>query len=66
MGVVGVDPSEGLAVVTGASSGMGRGTARPLAEYGLRAIIAARRLERLEELALRHIDDLTGIGALNT
>lgn len=42
---------EGLAVVTGASSGMGRETAKRLAEKGISVIVAARRLERLEELA---------------
>jgi NAD(P)-dependent dehydrogenase (short-subunit alcohol dehydrogenase family) len=43
-----------LAVVTGASSGMGRETARRLAQKGFRVIIAARRLERLEELASQY------------
>ncbi len=39
------------AVVTGASSGMGREFARKLAGVGINLIVAARRLDRLEALA---------------
>lgn len=39
------------AVVTGASSGIGRATARALAGAGAKVGLAARRVERLEELA---------------
>ena len=40
-----------VAIVTGASSGIGEASARCLARAGFRVVIAARRAERLEHIA---------------
>jgi NADP-dependent 3-hydroxy acid dehydrogenase YdfG len=43
--------TEPVFLITGASSGIGAATARAAAEAGYRLVLAARRVERLEELA---------------
>ncbi len=49
------------AVVTGASSGIGAASARALASEGFRVVCAARRIDRIEELAREIGGDAVGL-----
>jgi hypothetical protein len=57
-----MDEARKIAVVTGASSGIGEATARALAAAGFRVVLGARRLERLRQIAAE-IDGLAEGGA---
>ncbi|MFX1357930.1 MAG: SDR family NAD(P)-dependent oxidoreductase, partial [Promethearchaeota archaeon] len=43
----------GIALITGASSGIGAAFARALSSQGFKTILIARRTEKLEKLALQ-------------
>lgn len=54
----GTEPLSGrVAIVTGASSGIGEATAQALAEAGAAVVLAARRTERLEAMRERIVAD---------
>lgn len=58
------EPSRPVAVVTGASSGIGAATARALAAEGFEVVLGARRVDRIEAIAAEiggraHVLDVT-------
>jgi NADP-dependent 3-hydroxy acid dehydrogenase YdfG len=59
-GTTRLDPSAAVAVVTGASSGIGAASAVKLAEAGYRVVLTARRADRLAQVA----EQITGSGGL--
>ena len=61
--------SQRIALVTGASSGIGRATAQLFAEKGFYVFVMARRIDRLEQIRSDHIEpvplDVTNAEAIN-
>lgn len=60
-----------VAVVTGASSGIGEAAVRQLAQAGFLVVVGARRLERIERIAgeiggQAHVLDVTDLGSIQS
>ncbi len=58
-----LDLSDKVAIVTGASQGLGQGIAVALAQWGARVTLAARNLERLQETA-RQVEAVGGLACV--
>src|ERR1043165_2329288 len=52
---------ERIAVITGASSGIGASCAQKLAERGARVVLFARSLDKLRAIAARHEDRMLAV-----
>lgn len=51
-----------VAVITGASSGIGEGTARELANAGMKLVLTARRKQLLDKIAVQLDTEVATVG----